>query len=200
VPKIVVPVGRSNGPEYPVDGGHEIEHYELVLGEKSIYLPAEAHETWALAFSDSEAHQQHRFTREHLAGLAAERGVADSATIVDRLVRSDAFAEYEPGADSALEFLQRHQLYPTASGMGNSPEDPSMYRIGRNGQVLALIEHDIFAFWSDSYRRGSMWVGVVAFDKKRPADAMFSTEQLGHLFAATVPVLVAVGVGVLEPL
>jgi hypothetical protein len=198
VPKIVVPVGRSCGPEYPVDGGQEVEAYILELANGVYPLPLDAYQTWLAAFADVDAHQQHKFTRDRLAEVATEFGVANAAKVVDDLVNSKLLAEYEPGTDSALEFLRSFKLYPTADGLGNTPDDPSMYRIGRDGNVVLSLQHDIFGFWSGSYHEDSMWKAVVAFDKERPRDAPFTTEELGHLFAASVPAIVVTRSGFVD--
>jgi hypothetical protein len=198
VSKIVVAIGRSSGPEYPADG-QAVERHVIEAGGTIFDVPPQAHLTWLAAFTDPDAHGAHAFTRDRLAEIAGGSGVADAAALVDKLIRSNLLAEYEPGTESALDFLRSYKLYPMADGLGNSPEDPSMFGIGRGGTALLSLEHDIYAFWSGSYREATMWDAVVKFDKERPDDAPFTAEDLGHLFAGSVPVIVATRVGFLDP-
>lgn len=199
VPKIVVAVGRSSGPEYPAQG--QVAERHVIEASGNVFdVPAEAHLTWLSAFAEPDAHGAHAFTRERLAEIADANGVTDAAAMVDKLIRSNLLAEYEPGTASALDFLRAYKLYPMADGIGNSPEDPSMFGIGRDGKAVLSLEHDVYAFWSGSYREASMWDAVVKFDKERPNDAPFTTDELGHLFAGSVPVIVATRVGFLDPL
>lgn len=200
MPKIIVPVGRTSGPEYPADGGPEADQFVLEVGNNVVGVSAEEHQTWLAAFADVSAHSQHIFTRERLAEVAASQGVQSAVDHIGQLVEWGVFAEFEPGTDSALDFLRSYRLYPTADGLGNSPQDPSMFGIGRNGQAVLSLEHDMFAIWSGAYREHSMWHAVVQFDKARPKDAPFSTEQLAHLFAGSVPVIVATHAGFVDPL
>jgi hypothetical protein len=200
VPKIIVPVGRNCGPEYPADGGTEVERFVVEVGDQLLALPADAYQTWLAAFTDTDAHHKHTFTRDRLVDIATGTGVDDAEAIVDKLARSGAFVEFTPGEDSALEVLRSYKLYPTADGMGNSPGDPSMYTIGRDGTVLLALEHDLFSFWSGSFRAASIWDEIVLFDKDRPKDAPFSAEELGHLFAGVLPAIVAARAGFLDPL
>ncbi|WP_163573442.1 hypothetical protein [Fodinicola feengrottensis] len=135
--KVIVPVGFDNGPRYAADNT-ETDYYEIVLAHgDSAELPPDAYRVWTLAFADLQAHRDLVFTRERLVKLAAAgpETVEQAETLVESLIQSDALAEYEPGTQSAIDFLRGHRMFPFAEGMGSTRERPEMFRIGRNGEL-----------------------------------------------------------------
>jgi hypothetical protein len=201
VAAIIVPVGFDNGPRYDPDAtpGAQPEYYPIVKGAQLVPLPLEAYEVWQSAHVDAQAHASGDFTRDRLVHLAARPG-RDTAEIVERLLKSDLLVEYEIGTPSAIETLQTHRLFPTGEGMGNTDAHPETFRIGRNGDVLVEVINEVHTFWAVSFAYPSIWQAVLADSTDIPPGLPYSTaEELGQLFAAAIPMIVATHVGVLAP-
>ncbi|GAA1668911.1 hypothetical protein [Fodinicola feengrottensis] len=197
---IIVPVGFGNGPRFGIDGGPEPAFYEVLRADESIALPHGAYQVWLTAHADIEAHATLAFTRDRLVELAEPSVGSGTAGLVDRLISSRVLAEYEPGSGSALEFLRTHRLYPTAEGLGNTAEEPEMFRIGKNGEVLLEVIPDVYTFWCGSYNSTSIWDDIVKYDREFEEEQPLTVEELAQMFSAAIPMIVAARCGFLEPL
>jgi hypothetical protein len=201
VAAIIVPVGFDNGPRYDPDTPERgPEFYAVVEGRNVVELPLEAYEVWQTAHVDVQSHASGEFTRDLLIQLGARDG-RDTAGIVDRLVKSGLLAEYEVGTPSAIQFLQTYRLFPTGEGIGNSQENPELFQIGRNGDVLLEVVSEVFTFWTVAFAYPSMWDAVLEDARTIPPGLPYSNaEELGYLLAAAVPMIVSTRTGMLMPL
>lgn len=197
MPKIIVPVGLDLGPEHPADET-ETFHYEILTGEQSVDLPEDAYRVWALAFPDVESQKNRTFTREKLTALAIDNaGDTDRVKAnIDALLESGLLVEYDPDSDEALRFLEQFRLIPCSVGMGNTPERPDMYRLGRGGEVLLEVFSDIFSVWSLGLSTPSIWHATSAV--ATPDTDGTSATDIGHVVADAVPVLVALELAYLQ--
>ncbi|GAA1686263.1 hypothetical protein [Fodinicola feengrottensis] len=199
---IIVPVGFDNGPRYDPDAAPDSgpEYYEVSERRNSAELPFDAYEVWQLAHVDVQSHAAGEFSRDRLIELAARTG-RDANGIVNRLVATGLLVEYEVGTPSAIKVLQSHQLHPTGQGIGNTQEHPEIFRIGRNGEVLLEVVNEVYTFWTVSHGYPSIWDAVQDDAQAIPAGLPYQTaEELGYLFAAAIPMIVASHMGVLEPI
>ncbi|GAA1677235.1 hypothetical protein [Fodinicola feengrottensis] len=196
MPKIVVPVGYPMGISHPADDAGEPAYYEVLVGQDQATLTESGQRLWSLAFSDHDAHREQRFTLQHLENLAQANGISDP-DVMGSLLKSGLLVEFEVGERSSIDFLKHHNLHPNGMGVGNTPDDPSMFKIAVGGQVVLTLHHDLYVLWSGSIRFPSMWDQVRNYQKYRTG-APLSGEQLGYLFAATVPVILAAGAGYLD--
>jgi hypothetical protein len=199
VAAIIVPVGFDNGPRYDPDTPERgPEFYEIVQNRDVVKLPLEAYEVWQSAHIDVPSHAKGEFTRGRLAEMAAAPG-RDTAAVVGRLEATGLLVEYEVGTSSAIKAMQTHRLLPTGEGIGNTQEHPETFRIGRNGDVLLEVINEVYTFWSVSHGYASMWDAVLDDARDIPAGLPYTNaEELGHLFAAAIPMIVATRTGVLQ--
>ncbi|WP_163510475.1 hypothetical protein [Fodinicola acaciae] len=196
--KIIVPVGFDNGPRYAASESTS-SYYELLLShDEGLELPADAYRAWTLAATDLQAHQDLAFTRERLIKLASAgpENVEQAEGIIQGLVEAGALAEYEPGTQSAIEILRRHRMFPFAQGMGNTPDRPDMFRIGRNGEVLLEVYSDIYSVWSLNLDNSNIWEMIEEFCQP---PAPLSAEETAYMFAQALPTLVTLQLGYLMP-
>lgn len=198
---IIVPVGFDNGANYDVNArpGDQPLDYEVVKRVDIVNLPLDAYEVWQSAHVDVQAHAKGEFTRERLAELSDRPG-RDTVALIDRLIASELLVEFEVGTTSSTKLLQTHRLFGSGEGMGNSAEHPETYRIGRDGDVLLEVVNEVYTLWSVAYAYPSIWDFVLEDIRNIPPGVPYSSaEELGHLHAAAIPMLVATRTGVLQP-
>ncbi|WP_163512752.1 hypothetical protein [Fodinicola acaciae] len=195
MPKIIVPVGYPMGVRHPIDEQDEPAYFEVLVARDQAKLSEPASRLWSLAFGDPDAHRELRFTRQHLEQLAANASV--DASMLDELIKGGLLVEYDETERSSVDFLKRHNLHPTATGVGNTPEDPSMFKVAVGNEVVLTLQHDLFVLWSGSIRFPSLWDSVRDYSKHR-GNAPMSTNELGILFAATIPAILTAGAGYLD--
>lgn len=196
VPKIIVPVGYPMGVRHPIDEQDEAAYFEVLVARDQVKLNQVTSRLWTLAFSDPEAHREQRFTRQHLEQIGAHNDITDT-DVLESLFKTGLLVEYETSERSAVDFLKKHNLHPAAVGIGNTPDDPSMFRIAIGDQVVLTLQHDLFVLWSSSIRFPSLWDSVRTY-AKYGGGGPFSANELGVLFAATIPVILAAGAGYLD--
>lgn len=196
VPKIIVPVGYPMGVRHPIDEQDEPAYFEVLVGRDQAKLSEPASRLWSLAFSDPEAHRELRFTRQHLEQVAANAGLTDMG-MMEEMLKGGLLVEYDDTERSSIDFLKRHNLHPTGSGVGNTPDDPSMFNVAVGNGIVLTLQHDLFVLWSGSIRFASLWDSVRDYSKHR-GNAPLSTNELGVLFAATIPAILAAGAGYLD--
>lgn len=199
MPSIIVPVGFDSGPQYPADPTERF-YCEVLNGGNSMHLPESAYRVWALAFPDVESHRNLDFTREKLAYIASDTtqpSIATAQQTIDELVSAGLLVEYEPGTPSALDFLTKHRIHATAHGMGSTPEEPEMFRIGRAGQVVLDVFYDIYAVWSGGKDAPSIWHTVQTL-APRPGPNVPDQKDLGYTIAGAIPALVSLDLAYLD--
>lgn len=197
--QIIVPIGFDYGPEYPADAT-ETFHYEILSGGDSVQLTERAYRVWALAFPDMASHKDMTFTRNKLADIASgttNEDIAACHRTIQELIDAGLLAAYEPDAPSAIDFLKGHKIYPKATGMGSKPDEPETYQIGRGGEVIVEVFHEIYAIWAMSKTSPNIWHAVEAFGTVTDP-AVPSAEEIGYSFARVVPILVSLDVAYLE--
>lgn len=211
MPNVIIPVGFSLGPQYPmVDPPEkEPEYYEIHLGQGSMELDADDAKVWSVAFIDASRHSRLEVTRATLERdlKANEGGIRNPAPIVDDLLHHGLLLEFDP-VDGPLEQLfRRYRLYPTGAGLGNRQDKPGMYQIGLGAEPLISVTETHYTFWGSSFTCGSMWQACEQLVADFAAEAAESgetplsltPEMVAHEVAAVVPMLVASGTAFLDP-
>lgn len=189
---IVLPIGRSLGPTYSTEG--ELEYTEIFLGGETIELDGVALTAWTLARSDADAHNEHRFTREHLRDLLVTAEVdGEPDEIIEGLFKQGALVEVDLELDDLRPLLGRHRLIPTGHAFGNTPETPEWYGIGRDDVEINLGATSHY-LWATSYRTRSMWDAVTEF----VAGTELETDEIAAELASALPIVLAADCGYLE--
>ncbi|GLZ81695.1 hypothetical protein Afil01_65020 [Actinorhabdospora filicis] len=191
---IVLPIGRSLGPTYSAEG--ELEYTEVFLGAETIELDDVALTAWTLARSDADAHNEHRFTREHLRDLLVEAEAdGDPTATIEELFKRGALAEVDLELDDLRPLLARHKLIPTANAFGNTPETPAWYGIGKGTDEVDInLGATTHYLWATGHRHTSMWDAVADFVAGTDLDA----DEIAAELASALPIVLAADCGYLE--
>lgn len=209
-PPVIVPVGLRLGYEYfDVDPARfDEEQLRVHFGDQLLELPDDEAAAWTAAFADPVRHARHEFTRSRLeADLRGHPAIPDAAAVVTRLLDRGLLVEFEPVGGPLEELFRTVQLYPLGDGLGNSPDDPRMYRIGNRGETCLAVPPEVYAIWSYSLTGRTLWSACAdlaeAFDEDlQPGEepAGFTPEEFARDVAAVLPALIASRCAFIDPL
>lgn len=189
MPKLIVPVGFENGARWR--DGH-VTH-EVMFPNAAAQLPPDAHAVWLAAFSDFDAIAELRFTLTDLVGFCERLGIAGVDEIVGNLFESGLLVEFDPAAPDDL--FARYRLYPSADALGNTEDQPTAFRIAREGRILFEVNVHVFGVWSTSVYFPSLAEGIA----KYAAAVDIPAAEIARRFALSLPALVANRCGFLQP-
>jgi hypothetical protein len=189
VSKLIVPVGFENGSRWR---GHQVTH-EVMLPNTAATLPPDAHAVWLAAFTDIEAHAALRFTRDELLRVSTLLGIARAPEIIENLQEAGLLVEFD--LDAPADLFERTRLFPLAEGLGNSEDQPTAFRLGREGRVLLQLNVHVFGVWSTSVYFPSLAEGIA----KYAAGVDIPAAEIGGRFAYALPAIVANRCGFLQP-
>lgn len=196
MPRIIVPIGYPAGVQYPVDGDEE-PTYNIIITKDQVFEPSgEFYAAWSLLFSDPEAHQELRFTKDHLLKLARKAGIEEAPEMYDMLEDRGLLTSFEVDKDSSIDFLKKHRMSPQGIGLGNSIEDPTMFRIQVGDNIAISLMYDLYVLWMGAEHWSSMWDIFQSYSRQR-GNVPLTNEQLIYLYAASVPGMVSAGVAFL---
>lgn len=191
---IILPVGKSLGPTYNDEG--VLEYTELHLGGGTEELGADEIAVWELAHSDADAHNEHRFTLDHLRELAvAAETVSDVDGALEKLFKAGALVRVDLELDELQPLLGRHRLIPTGHAFGNTAETPDWFGIGRNDEVDINLGATAYFLWATSHRDTSMWASCAEFTRDLPE---VDVDDIAAEFANALPIIIAADCGYLE--
>lgn len=203
---VIVPVGLSLGPLYPIvekpDKSAPPEFCDVMFRQDMARLTPSEYVVWTSAFADAKRVQRLELGREALAAAVprSTRKAADVDAIVDDLVKRELLLEYEVGDGLGEDVLRRLQLYPAAHGLGNEAGDPDWFHIGTRKEVLISVTALVYGLWASSRQEASIWDTCVklcednaqAISEGEDLDEMSLTEPLEAL-SNNIPLLVTSG-------
>lgn len=209
-PPVIVPVGFRLGYEFfEVDPARfDDEELRVHFGDQLLELPDDEAVAWSAAFDDPLRHAEHEVTRESLeADLRDHPLVGDPADVVGRLLDRGLLVEFEPVEGPLEDLFRSVQLYPLGEGLGNSPDDPTMYRIGNRGETWLAVHPEVYLIWSYSLTGRSLWSACAdlaeGYDEDlRPGEepAGFTAEEFARDVAVVLPALIATRCAFIDPL
>ncbi|RKF23880.1 hypothetical protein [Micromonospora globbae] len=208
MPTVIVPVGLNLGPSYryvtPPDS--EPEFYRVRLGQEFAQLSVDEFKVWGRAFLDPERHARLQVNRGTLRDdvVAAGNGPAQPEQVIEGLLEQGLLVEFDP--DGSLEKVFRQlKLFPTAEGMGNTPDEPGWERIGHNGQPLLKVSATVYGIWAFSSTEESLWAacsGLAEDAEQGRAEGeeldSLTADEAAKAIAGNLPLLVAAGCAVLD--
>lgn len=209
MPRVIVPVGLSMGPRYryvrPPDPIPEC--YEIHLGDDLIELTETEAAVWAAAFVDAERHAKLEVNRGSLIRLleTAPNPEPQAARLVDSLIARGLLVEFDTDGDLEPVF-RRHKLLPLGEGLGSTPEEPHLHRIGHAGQPKVAVPVDIYGLWSFSWRDPNLWrsCALYADDSENVAEgdepSGATSDEVARDVAVHLPLLIAVSCAYLDPI
>lgn len=214
MPTVIVPVGFIMGPEFGPDGSHDRDprHYEIHFGADPQELTETEFTVWAGAFVDPPRHANLEVDRTSLENhLRTDDGlvgpIADPAPLVSALVERGLLLEFDPLEGPLQELFSNLRLFPQGQGLGSTPEEPNLYRIGFGNQPVAQVTSNVYQLWSYSLTFPALWDACVDMAEaantdlqpgEQPVDV--SAEALAREVGAAIPLLVSAGAAFLDPL
>ncbi|RKR87122.1 hypothetical protein BDK92_1395 [Micromonospora pisi] len=209
MPTVIVPVGLSMGPRYryvrPPDPTPEC--YEIHLGDDLVELDETEAAVWAAAFVDAERHAKLAINRKSLIQLVqtAPKPEPRAAEIVDDLIARGLLVEFDPEGDLEPVF-RRHKLLPLGQGLGSTPDEPHLHRIGFANQPILAVPNDTYGIWSFSFLHHDLWAACVDLADESEEEAEgeevqgLTPEGVAQEFAMQLPMLVSTSCAFLDRL
>ncbi|MQA03531.1 MAG: hypothetical protein GEV07_12700 [Streptosporangiales bacterium] len=211
MPKVIVPVGMMLGEYFRVDGQHSSspEFWHVSVGGYAEQLNADEVKVWASAMVEPERQAKLEGTRELLLDTVrkATKGVISRpGKIVDELIERGLLIEFDPVEGDVETIARKHRLFPLGVGMGNSGDDPLMYRIAVGSEPRIGVNGDVYALWSNSLYYLNLWQSCQQFAKEMnqyvtPGGDMeeLDAESVMRELAVNIPLLVSAECAFLDP-
>ncbi|MEV4757558.1 hypothetical protein AB0J86_20935 [Micromonospora sp. NPDC049559] len=207
--RVIVPVGLSMGPRYryvrPPDPTPEC--YEIHLGDDLVELTEAEAAVWAASFVDAERHAKLKIDRKALIQYlqTVPRPEPRAEEIVDDLLSRGLLLEFDP--EGTLEAVfRRYKLLPLGEGLGSTPEEPHLHRIGHAGQAKAAVPIQVYSQWSYAYLHPSLWDACAFYaDESEEAEEgeellNLTPEEVARDTAMNLPLLISTGCAFLDPI
>lgn len=154
---MLVPVGHSVGPLFPVSGERDPDSYEIRFGDGIFSIDEEEMRIWALAHGDPHRVAVEVPSRKMIFDTAGDMSITTINQVIDRLRDVGLLVEFEPGSPQARGFAHRHQVFPLALGLGNSAETPWYFEVGLPNAPRVIVSTDVYHLWMFANRHPSLW-------------------------------------------
>ena len=198
----ILPVGKPLGACFPAADppAEEPDFYEVHVGDQVESLSPLEWFVYYGAFADPDQHADHLVDRDWLIkNLSNEISASKISAEIDGLLGRRLLIESNLRGNSAMDVLTGYRLVPTGVGIGNSPEDLELRWIGQHGEAMLGIPKLSFLVWAFSYRTASMWECCDMFAGNPESVDGATAEDLGAQIADTLPSIVSMELGYLEP-
>jgi hypothetical protein len=207
MPRVIVPVGLAMGPRYryvrPPDPVPEC--YEVHLADDLVELSEMEAAVWQAAFVDMERHAKLEVNRESLIEVVHAKPRPGAEETVDGLIGRGLLLEFDPDGDLAQVF-SRHKLFPLGQGLGATPEDPHLHRVGFANQPVIALRSDVLSLWSFSLLHPHLWDACTYYAAADVDDLEEEQQPLGLTpegiardVAGHLPLMIAAGCAFLDP-
>ncbi|WP_341720412.1 hypothetical protein QQG74_12280 [Micromonospora sp. FIMYZ51] len=208
MPRVIVPVGLSMGPRYryvrPPDPIPEC--YEVHLGDDLVELTETEAAVWAAAFVDAERHAKLGVNRESLIRLleTAPNPEPQAARLVDSLIARGLLVEFDTDGDLELIF-RRHKLLPLGEGLGSTPEEPHLHRIGHAGQPKVAVPVQVYSQWAFAFLHSNIWEACVFYadesEEQEEGEELLGLTpgEVARDTALNLPIMITTGCAFLDP-
>ncbi|WP_020637988.1 hypothetical protein [Salinispora arenicola] len=207
--KVIVPAGFSLGPQHryvrPADPTPE--SWEVHLGGDILELSEAEVGVYGTAFLHIEDHSQLKVNRARLIQelRTAPHPQPDAQRLVDRLIDRGLLLEFDP--EGPLEELfRRYRLFPTAEGMGSTPEEPEYHRMGHGNRPLVAVHNDAYVMWAFSFLHANLWEACAYFAKADQEELEEGEQPIGltadrvaREVAVNLPMMIATQCAFLDP-
>ena len=132
--------------------------YDLRGGWDVVHLTRLERDTWAMAHGlPDQLKNGRRWTRTALRETLQPQWGADTVDqTIDNLISRDILAEITPGNASAVEFAREYRLVHLQMALGNTPEQPWLWRIGPAVPVIA-VSGTVYHIWTWCHLYKSLW-------------------------------------------
>lgn len=157
-PALLLPAGVYLGRYHDV--GTEPVHVVRV-GPKLRRFTAEQFTVWGLAHGVTDPAQKGPWTRPAVIAASRRAGLADPDPVLDAFLADGALIEATPGTPSAVEFARAHRMVPLMLGLGNTADDPGLFRVGFSEPVVGM-NPDLYDLYIWSHLEDDLWAACAA--------------------------------------
>jgi hypothetical protein len=176
---LIFPMAHYIGEQY--DSESQSSVYTLRGGWTVVELNAAERLVWAHAHGMPEQLQQGtRWTREALLEAVKPQVGEDAHQIIEHLLEEDVLIEVQPGSKAAIEFAKEVRLVPLRLGLGNSAEEPGIWRIGSDvDSPMIGVSQTVYSNWAWAHLYKNLWDSCQSMAKLRATaeDAASATES-----------------------
>jgi hypothetical protein len=153
--ELVLPVGHSLG--LAADRGA----VQVRLGADVEELALEEFAVWSLAHGDP-AGGDAPWGPAGVLAAAGRAGLAGAERHLGALVGRGLLARVEPGGPSARDLADRVRLLPLTTGLGNTAQQPLVYRMGTADHLLAVGSSTTYDLFQWAHMETSLWRACTA--------------------------------------
>ncbi|MQA03526.1 MAG: hypothetical protein GEV07_12675 [Streptosporangiales bacterium] len=207
-PPVLVPVGMSLGWDYWYDDPEQRDeqYYQAHLAYEYADLSRAEFTAWLAAFNDLGRHARHEVTRETLVRDLAVQGMTDAAYVVTRLLDRGLLVEFEPSEGPVEPLLSAVRLYPLGDGLGNTQEQPELFRLGVEDEPLVEVDAITYTVWSYALTTPTAWDACAtlagslqdAAAQEEEPEAV-TAENVARAVAGALPALISAGCAYIDP-
>ncbi len=167
--RVLLPIGHLLGSIcYGEDAASAA--YTVRRGRDDLPLPNPEFIVWMLAHGLPDRLEL-PWTVGAVRAAAAEAGVEDPGGVIDRLVDRGLLAAVAVGTDEVRMFSATHQAHPLLLGIGNTPDDLGMFRVGTVDSVAVTLSLSAYVLWSRAYLEENLLAACASLADDLPAAA-----------------------------
>jgi hypothetical protein len=166
-PALLIPIAHYIGETY--DTVDKTTTYDLRGGWNVVHITKDERVVWGLAHGTADAVREGQpWTRARLLDVVGS-AVPNAENIVESLLQKDILAEVVPGTKGAIEFAKEYRLVPLQLGLGNTQDEPWLWRIGP-GEPLVAVPGRVYHIWTWGHLYRSLWGACKALSKIDESD------------------------------
>ena len=153
---LIFPIARYLGDSF--NSEDKTTTYDLRGGWDVVHLTRLERDIWAMAHGmPDQLESGRRWTRTALRESLQHQWGADTVDqTIDNLISRDILAEVTPGSCGAVEFAKEYRLVHLQMALGNTPEQPWLWRIGPAVPVIA-VSGTVYHIWTWCHLYKSLW-------------------------------------------
>jgi hypothetical protein len=186
---LLLPIGHGLGPIGDPAGARL---QRVRLGARIFTLDGPGFGVWALAHGAPHRSDDRVWGRGSVLGRARELGLPDPAAQLETLLADGLLVEVTPGDGSVAAFAARHRLVPLMLGLGNTAEEPDVYRIGLPGRPIVAVGAALYEFYGWSHLDPALAVACeFAAERERRSDPDGAPTAVADALLATIHALLA---------
>lgn len=153
---LIFPIGHHIGTRY--DDPYSLDrHHDIMVGAQVLQLSDEQLAVWLLARGLPKQVTEASWTRRQLEQEAGRAGISDASRVLTGLTADGLVVQLPPGTERIIDFAESYRLVPLMLGLGNTAEEPWLYRIGFFNQPVASVASDVYSMWEWAHLDNSLW-------------------------------------------
>lgn len=159
---LIFPIGCYTGTMYE-DPYTVDRHHNVMVGAQLLQLNDEQLAVWLLARGVPEQVTDRPWTRPTLRDEAAKAGIANVEQVLAGLTADGLVVETTPGTEHSVDFAESYRFVPLMLGLGNTSEEPWLYRIGFFQQPVISVAGEVYGMWEWAHVDNNLWAACHAY-------------------------------------